>query len=155
MCVFLGVLLRESSAPWVWLPCSPGLSRSERVYLQLSSAWGRRDGAGHPCSVGAWGRARAAVRKSSNSSSRRDSENSFGDPGACEAPASLGATPEEAQAVPRGDLQRPLGKGVFEAEMMLNSQKGIPKGLGSRQLGEPWTQPCSPAPGLPWLCSPG
>ena len=52
-------------------------------------------------------------------------------------------------------MQRPWGKGVFdEAEMMLNSQKGIPKGLGSRQLGEPWNQSCSPVPSFPWLCSP-
>lgn len=29
--------------------------------------------------------------------------------------------------------------------MMLNSQKGIPKGLGSRQLGEPSSRHCSPA----------
>lgn len=28
--------------------------------------------------------------------------------------------------------------------MMLNSKEGIPKGWGSRQLGEPWSQPCSP-----------
>lgn len=33
--------------------------------------------------------------------------------------------------------------------MILNSQKGIPKGLGSRQLGEPWNQPYSPVPGSP------
>lgn len=74
-----------------------------------------------------------------------DSENTLGDPGALKAPASLGATPEEAQVF-LGGLQGPWGKGGFGvAEMMVNSQKGIPKGLGCRQPGEP----CSPAPAFP------
>lgn len=44
-------------------------------------------------------------------------------PGPLRAPASLGATPKEAQVFPSRELPRPWGKEVCEAEMMLIPQR--------------------------------
>lgn len=106
------------------------LSRSARVSLQLSTAWGRGNGGEGmgerewgkllPPS-GSWGRARAAASKGSNSKSlRENSKNSLVIPGPSTfLLGSLGATPKEAQVFPSRELQRPWGKEVCEAEMML------------------------------------
>lgn len=115
--IFRSAAEGELCAPWVWLQCLPGLSGS--VSFAAQRCLGKEGHMGQVVPI-VWepGDIPRLPSERAVTQAREGTKNCLSDPRALRAPASLGATPKEAQVFPGKDMQRPWGKGVFEAQMM-------------------------------------